>query len=107
MSSGEKVFAAGADIVEMESLSHTDMPDYSVLLQDVTRALAPLPRPTVAAITGYALCGGCEVALACDFRVAVADATLGQPEVLDRAARARRCRSIGANRVVLRAVPSR
>ena len=79
---GEKVFAAGADIKEMESMSYTDMVDHSALLQDFTRALARLPKPTVAAITGYALGGGCEVALACDFRVAADDARLGQPEIL-------------------------
>ena len=61
---GEKVFAAGADIKEMETMSYTDMVDHSALLQDFTRALARLPKPTVAAITGYALGGGCEVALA-------------------------------------------
>jgi enoyl-CoA hydratase/carnithine racemase len=79
---GEKVFAAGADIKEMETMSYTDMVDHSALLQDFTRALAGLPKPTVAAITGYALGGGCEVALACDFRIAADDATLGQPEIL-------------------------
>jgi enoyl-CoA hydratase/carnithine racemase len=79
---GEKVFAAGVDIKELESMSYTDMVDHSALLQDFTRALATLPKPTVAAITGYALGGGCEVALACDFRVAADDARLGQPEVL-------------------------
>lgn len=78
---GEKVFAAGADIKEMETMSYTDMVDHSALLQDFTRALASLPKPTVAAITGYALGGGCEVALACDFRVVAEDAKLGQPEV--------------------------
>ncbi|MGL5863564.1 MAG: enoyl-CoA hydratase/isomerase family protein [Phycicoccus sp.] len=78
---GEKVFAAGADIKEMETLSYTDMVDHSALLQDFTRALARMPKPTVAAITGYALGGGCEVALACDFRVAAQDARLGQPEI--------------------------
>ena len=79
---GERVFAAGADIKEMETMSYTDMVDHSALLQDFTRALAALPKPTVAAITGYALGGGCEVALACDFRIAADDATLGQPEIL-------------------------
>ncbi|QIM20337.1 enoyl-CoA hydratase/isomerase family protein [Phycicoccus sp. HDW14] len=78
---GEKVFAAGADIKQMEAMSYTDMVDHSALLQDFTRALAGIPKPTVAAITGYALGGGCEVALACDWRVAADDATLGQPEV--------------------------
>ncbi|WP_270886628.1 enoyl-CoA hydratase/isomerase family protein [Pedococcus sp. 5OH_020] len=79
---GEKVFAAGADIKEMEAMSYTDMADHSRSLQDFTRALARIPKPTVAAITGYALGGGCEVALACDFRVAGRNAKLGQPEIL-------------------------
>jgi enoyl-CoA hydratase/carnithine racemase len=79
---GEKVFAAGADIKEMETMSYTDMVDHSALLQDFTRALARLPKPTVAAVTGYALGGGCEVALACDWRVCADDARLGQPEIL-------------------------
>jgi enoyl-CoA hydratase/carnithine racemase len=79
---GEKVFAAGADIKEMETMSYTDMVDHSALLQEFTRALARLPKPTVAAITGYALGGGCEVALACDFRIAADGARLGQPEIL-------------------------
>lgn len=79
---GEKVFAAGADIKEMETMSYTDMVDHSGLLQDFTRSLASIPKPTVAAITGYALGGGCEVALACDFRVAADNARLGQPEIL-------------------------
>ncbi len=63
-------------------MSYTDMVDHSALLQDFTRSLAGLPKPTVAAITGYALGGGCEVALACDFRVVADDARLGQPEIL-------------------------
>jgi enoyl-CoA hydratase/carnithine racemase len=79
---GEKVFAAGADIKEMERMSYTDMADHSASLQDFTRAIARIPKPTVAAITGYALGGGCEVALACDFRVAARNAKLGQPEIL-------------------------
>ncbi len=79
---GEKVFAAGADVKEMEAMSYTDMVEHSAMLQDFTRALARIPKPTVAAVTGYALGGGCEVALACDWRVCADDARLGQPEVL-------------------------
>ncbi len=79
---GETVFAAGADIKEMETMSYSDMVEHSALLQDFTRALARIPKPTVAAVTGYALGGGCEVALACDFRVAADDARFGQPEIL-------------------------
>jgi enoyl-CoA hydratase/carnithine racemase len=79
---GEKVFAAGADIKEMQAMSYTDMVDRSAALQGAFTALAELPVPTVAAVTGYALGGGCELALACDFRVCAADAKLGQPEIL-------------------------
>jgi enoyl-CoA hydratase/carnithine racemase len=79
---GEKVFAAGADVKEMATMSYTDMVEHSALLQDFTRALARIPKPTVAAVTGYALGGGCEVALACDWRVCADDARLGQPEIL-------------------------
>jgi enoyl-CoA hydratase/carnithine racemase len=79
---GAKVFAAGADIKEMATMSYVDMVERSTALQASFTALAALPQPTVAAITGYALGGGCELALACDFRVCAADAQLGQPEIL-------------------------
>ncbi len=79
---GEKVFAAGADIKEMQTMSYTDMVDRSAALQAAFTAVARIPKPTVAAVTGYALGGGCELALTCDFRVAGENATFGQPEVL-------------------------
>lgn len=79
---GEKVFAAGADIKEMQTRSYTDMVDRSAALQESFTAVAAIPKPTVAAITGYALGGGCELALCCDFRVAGENARLGQPEIL-------------------------
>ena len=79
---GDKVFAAGADIKEMQTMSFTDMVDRSIALQAAFTAIARIPKPTVAAITGYALGGGCELALSCDFRVAGENARLGQPEVM-------------------------
>ena len=79
---GEKVFAAGADIKEMEQMSYTDMVFHSRRLQSAFAAVARIPKPTVAAITGYALGGGCELSLTCDFRVAARNAKLGQPEIL-------------------------
>ncbi len=79
---GAKVFAAGADIKEMQTMSYTDMVDRSAALQAAFSAVARIPKPTVAAVTGYALGGGCELALTCDFRVAGENAMFGQPEVL-------------------------
>jgi enoyl-CoA hydratase/carnithine racemase len=79
---GEKVFAAGADIKQMQEMSFTDMIDRSGALQACLTAVARIPKPTVAAITGYALGGGLELALCCDFRVCAQDAKVGQPEVL-------------------------
>lgn len=79
---GEKVFAAGADIKEMASMSYTDMVERSGALQSSFSAVAAIPKPTVAAVTGYALGGGCELALCTDFRVAGRSAKLGQPEIL-------------------------
>jgi enoyl-CoA hydratase/carnithine racemase len=79
---GEKVFAAGADIKEMAGLSYADMVDRSGPLQAAFAAVARITKPTVAAVTGYALGGGCELALACDVRIAADDGKLGQPEIL-------------------------
>ncbi len=79
---GEKVFAAGADVKEMQGWSYTDVVDAGGRLQSSFTAVAKIPKPTVAAITGYALGGGCELALACDFRVAGDNAKLGQPEIM-------------------------
>jgi enoyl-CoA hydratase/carnithine racemase len=79
---GERVFAAGADIKEMQAMSYVDMVERSGALQSAFTAVAQIPKPTVAAVTGYALGGGCELALCCDFRVAGESAQLGQPEIL-------------------------
>lgn len=79
---GEKVFAAGADIKEMSDLSYQDMLRASSDLQDCFNAVARIPQPTIAAVTGYALGGGCELTLCCDLRIAADDARLGQPEIL-------------------------
>jgi enoyl-CoA hydratase/carnithine racemase len=78
---GEKVFAAGADIKEMAAMSYVDMAARATALSSAFDAVARIPKPVVAAITGYALGGGCELALACDWRVAAEDAKLGQPEI--------------------------
>jgi enoyl-CoA hydratase/carnithine racemase len=79
---GEKVFAAGADIKEMADLSYTDMVVRSGRLQEAFTAVARIPKPVVAAVTGYALGGGCELAMCADVRIAGEGATFGQPEIL-------------------------
>ncbi len=78
---GEKVFAAGADIKEMAAMSYVDMVAHAPALTGAVDAIARIPKPVVAAVTGYALGGGCELALACDWRVATPDTKFGQPEV--------------------------
>ncbi len=79
---GERAFAAGADIKEMAEMSYTDMVDRSGPLSSSFSSVAAIPKPVVAAVTGYALGGGCELALCADIRVAAEDARLGQPEIL-------------------------
>ena len=79
---GERVFAAGADVKEMAEMSFEEMSTHSHLLQDFTKALAAIPQPTVAVITGFALGGGLEVALTADLRFAASEAKVGQPEIL-------------------------
>jgi enoyl-CoA hydratase/carnithine racemase len=79
---GERVFAAGADIKEMADMSYADMVKRSGALQSAFTAVARIPKPVVAAVTGYALGGGCELALCADIRIAADNATLGQPEIL-------------------------
>ena len=79
---GEKVFAAGADIAEMAEADYAAMAQRSGRLQAAVGLIAAIPKPVVAAITGYALGGGLELALCADFRVAGQSARLGQPEIL-------------------------
>ena len=79
---GPKVFAAGADVKEMAAWSYQEMVDRSAALQASFTAVARIPKPTIAAVTGYALGGGCELALCCDLRIAGDNARLGQPEIL-------------------------
>ncbi|GAB1642711.1 enoyl-CoA hydratase/isomerase family protein [Krasilnikovia sp. MM14-A1259] len=78
---GEKVFAAGADITEFTTTTYQEMTVRAAALSSAFDAVARIPKPVVAAITGYALGGGCELALACDWRVVADDAKLGQPEI--------------------------
>ncbi len=78
---GERIFAAGADIAEMSSLTYADMLAWGGKLQEALLVVARLPKPVVAAVTGYALGGGFELALACDFRVLGERAKVGVPEI--------------------------
>jgi enoyl-CoA hydratase/carnithine racemase len=87
---GPKVFAAGADILEMADQNYEQMVERSVALQVSFSAVARIPKPTIAAVNGYALGGGCELSLCCDLRVAAANAKFGQPEVLLGIIRCRR-----------------
>ena len=79
---GERVFAAGADVKEMADMSYTDMVDRVEKLQNAVNSVARIPKPVVAAVNGYALGGGCELAMAADVRFAADNAVLGQPEIL-------------------------
>ncbi|MDX1619377.1 MAG: enoyl-CoA hydratase-related protein [Nitriliruptorales bacterium] len=79
---GPKVFAAGADIKEFPNWDTRSARDNGALLQRSLDTLSRLPMVTIAAINGYALGGGCELAMACDFRFLADNAKLGQPEIL-------------------------
>jgi enoyl-CoA hydratase/carnithine racemase len=78
---GPAVFAAGADIAEFTGMTYQRMLDRATGLSAAFDAVARIGKPTVAAVTRYALGGGCELALACDWRVVADDARLGQPEI--------------------------
>lgn len=79
---GPKVFAAGADIKEMQEMDFQAMVAASGQLQDCFTAVAEISQPVIAAITGYALGGGLELAMCCDLRVMGDNARVGQPEIL-------------------------
>lgn len=78
---GPKVFAAGADIAEMSTMTYAQMAAASRSLRSAFSSVAAIPQPTIAAITGYALGGGLELAMCCDFRVMGDNAKVGQPEI--------------------------
>ncbi len=78
---GEKAFVAGADIGELAQRTPVDGKEFSLYGQSVLRKLETIGKPSIAAINGYALGGGCELALACTLRIASRTAKLGQPEV--------------------------
>jgi enoyl-CoA hydratase len=79
--SGEKAFVAGADIKYMSGLSVEEATAWGELGHRCTQLLETMPKPTIAAINGFALGGGCELALSCDLRFASPRAKLGQPEI--------------------------
>lgn len=79
--SGEKAFIAGADIGELAKLDHSSGKDYVLKGQELTKLIENFPKPVIAAINGFALGGGTEVALACQVRIASENAKLGQSEV--------------------------
>lgn len=79
---GPRSFAGGADIKEMAELTYSDAVTYAGPLSAALTVVAELPKPTVAAVTGYALGGGLELALTCDRRVVGDNVKLGQPEIL-------------------------
>ena len=78
---GEKAFIAGADIKYMSGLGVEEATAWGALGHEAGRLLETMPKPTIAAVNGFALGGGCELALACDLRYASSRAKLGQPEV--------------------------
>ena len=78
---GEKAFVAGADIKYMSGLDVGQAKQWGTLGHEAGRLLETMPKPTIAAVNGFALGGGCELALACDIRYAAGTAKLGQPEV--------------------------
>src|ERR1700734_4124540 len=79
--SGDKAFAAGADIAEMSSYTAAQGEQATRRAQGVTELIENLGKPVIAAVNGFALGGGCELAMACTFRIASETAKFGQPEV--------------------------
>ena len=78
---GDKAFSAGADIEYMSKITPDESEVYAKLGQELTATIENVTKPTIAAVNGFALGGGCEVAMSCDIRIASENAKLGQPEV--------------------------
>jgi methylglutaconyl-CoA hydratase len=79
---GERAFCAGADLKERRLLAPEERAAHTAAIEAAAEALAALPMPTIAAVRGFALAGGAELAIACDLRVAATDAMFGFPEVM-------------------------
>lgn len=79
--SGKKAFAAGADVGELKSLSALDAREFALAAYNTQDKICHLAKPTVAALNGFTLGGGCELAMCCDLRIAAETAKLGQPEI--------------------------
>ena len=78
---GDKAFVAGADIKYMSALEPARAKEWGALGHEAARLLETMPKPTIAAVNGFAVGGGCELALACDIRYASENAKFGQPEI--------------------------
>jgi len=79
---GEKIFAAGADVKMMLPMNPLEVKPMITAMQETFNTVEEIPKVTIAAVNGYALGGGCELAMAADFRFAAQDARIGQPEIL-------------------------
>ena len=79
--SGDKSFIAGADIKSMQKMDSSEALKFGKLGQELTNIIENSPKPTIAAVNGFALGGGCEVSLACHIRIASEHARFAQPEV--------------------------
>ncbi|MFZ5648318.1 MAG: enoyl-CoA hydratase/isomerase family protein [Bacillota bacterium] len=79
--SGSKAFAAGADVTELQHLSAVEARDFALAAYRAQEQITSLLKPTIAALNGYTLGGGCELAMCCDLRIASENARLGQPEI--------------------------
>ena len=79
--SGEKAFAAGSDVVEMQNMNTLELQKFVAKIRKASDRIYTLTKPTIAAIHGYALGGGCELSLCCDLRICSEKARFGQPEI--------------------------
>jgi enoyl-CoA hydratase len=78
---GERAFAAGSDVAEMQNMGPLDVQKFMATIRKASDFIYALTKPTIAAIHGYALGGGCELAMCCDMRIASEKAKFGQPEI--------------------------